>query len=97
MGFNLIYWTHIVGSNLEKCGNLVDMARFGKYIDNTDWVVNPLQAQSRGRRLPRRIQCVRIFYHVSFVFMSPPGVEFCVLSLYSEETDADCQCSDRQS
>ena len=49
MGFNLIYWTHIVGSNLERCGNLVDMARFGKYIDNTDWVVNPLRCIPRGR------------------------------------------------
>ena len=32
---------------------------------------------------PRGIECVRIFYHVSIVFISPPGEEFCVLSVYS--------------
>ena len=31
---------------------------------------------------PGWIQCVRIFYHVSNVFIPPPGVELRVLSLY---------------
>ena len=90
-----------------------------------------MKAQGRGAAAqdpgppngyPRGIQRVRTFYHVSIVFISPPGVELLVLSLYSacfvrvfvlfidstyciysafsaptcEETDADCQCSDRR-
>ena len=34
--------------------------------------------------LPRWIQRVRIFYPVCIVFISPPGVELRVLSLYVE-------------
>ena len=51
-----------------------------------------MQAQGRGAAgsrdpgsahgLPRWIQCVRIFCHVCIVFISPPGVELRVLSMY---------------